>query len=155
MRVLPLIVALSVLVGTCHASEPLESTVDDLGWIAGHWRAEHGDMVVEEGWIGPSGGSMLGVNRTVASERTAAFEYLRLEVSEGGVVMLASPGGRCPATPFHLVELVGQRAVFANPEHDFPQRIIYHRENDRLTTAIEGQVDGEERRAEWRFELLP
>lgn len=42
-----------------------------------------------------------------------------------GIVYLASPGGRCPATLFRLETLKGEYVVFANPAHDFPQRIEY------------------------------
>jgi hypothetical protein len=137
------------------SDEPIAATVDDLGWIAGHWRLERTGSVVEEGWLGPSGGSMLGVNRTVSGERTTGFEFLRLEEREGNVVLHASPGGRCPATEFELVECDGRRAVFANPGHDFPQTITYRRDGTELHTEISGIDNGEEKKAGWVFELMP
>jgi len=138
------------------AAAPLESaTVQDLAWMAGHWRLEHGTTIVEEGWFAPAGGSMVGVNRTVSGEATTGFEFLFLRETDGGVVLSASPDGRCPATEFVLTELSGQRAVFSNPEHDFPQRIVYSREGDRLQGEIAGSSDGEERKIGWVFELMP
>jgi hypothetical protein len=39
--------------------------------------------------------------------------------------------------------------VFANPQHDFPQRILYWRDGDALCAAVEGALQGEETREEW------
>ena len=58
--------------------------------------------------------------------------------------------GRAP-TAFRLVEVSGQRAVFENPGHDFPQRIIYRREGDTLHARIEGNQNGELRYSEWQW----
>jgi hypothetical protein len=149
-----LVVALA-FTGSSGSTEPVAAGIDNLGWIAGHWRLERGTTVVEEGWLGPAGGTMLGVNRTVSGDRTTGFELLRLEERDGGIVLLASPNGRYPATEFALVELRERRAVFANPEHDFPQRIIYSREESTLHTEISGIDDGEPRSAVWSFELMP
>jgi hypothetical protein len=41
--------------------------------------------------------------------------------------------------------------VFENEAHDFPQRVIYRREGDRLLARIEGKIGGKERSADWIF----
>ena len=64
---------------------------------------------------------MLGVSRTVKTDKMVAFEYLRLVERDGGLVYVAQPGGRSP-TEFVLTELDHQRAVFVNPRHDYPHR---------------------------------
>jgi hypothetical protein len=140
---------------TATAGDPIRPEIGALGWLAGHWRAAVEDAVIEEGWLGPAGGTMLGVNRTLADDRTVGFEFLRLEERDGGIVLFASPGGRFPATEFTMIEQEGQRAVFANPDHDFPQRITYRREGDRLHAEIEGAEAGEKKKIGWVFELVP
>jgi hypothetical protein len=50
-----------------------------------------------------------------------------------------------------LISNAEQRAVFENPTHDFPQRIIYARDGDLMTARIEGAVDGRAEHMEWRF----
>lgn len=137
------------------AGEPTQGKIGEFGWLAGHWRSATGRTVIEEGWLGPAGGTMLGVNRTVSGDRTLAFEYLRLEERDGGLVLLASPGGRHPATTFTLVKLEEQGAVFANPDHDFPQQISYRREGDRLMAEISGADEGEKKSIGWVFERVP
>ncbi|HEX2120831.1 MAG TPA: DUF6265 family protein, partial [Thermoanaerobaculia bacterium] len=93
--------------------------VEDVAWIAGHWTATD----TEEVWLAPRGGLMTGMSRTVKNGR-ASFEFIRIQETKDGVFYFAQPGGR-PAVAFRLVEATPTRAMFANPEHDFPQRITY------------------------------
>jgi Domain of unknown function (DUF6265) len=121
--------------------------LDDLAWMAGSWVSREDGKVSEEHWTSPAGGLMLGVHRDVGGGKTG-FEFLRIEERGGKVTYLASPQGR-EATPFALVESAKQRAVFANPEHDFPQRILYWREGESLCAAIEGPMNGETVSERW------
>lgn len=123
----------------------------DLAWMAGHWSGQKDETVMEEFWTAPAGGVMLGLHRDVTQGRPAFFEYLRIEERDGRVAYIASPKGK-GATEFVLVSLEIDRATFENLEHDFPQRIIYHREGDRLTARVEGMVDGELQSKEWAWE---
>lgn len=89
--------------------------------------------------MAPSGGSMIGMGRTIAGGKTVEFEYLRIEERAGQIYYVASPKGRCPGTDFNLTRLAPQEAVFENPEHDFPKRIIYRKNPDgSLTASIDG-----------------
>jgi hypothetical protein len=112
-------------------------TLDDLSWMAGHWRGTVDGMEMEEVWLAPAGGVMLGMHRDVKGAKTS-FEFLRIAATGDGIVFLAQPGGR-PATSFPLVEATASRAVFANPEHDFPQRIVYTLTEGRLCARVEGK----------------
>jgi hypothetical protein len=105
---------------------------------------------MEEIWIEPRGGMMLGLHRDVHESGRAFFEYLRIEEGQAGVVYLASPSGR-PAVPFRLVESGPARAVFANPAHDYPQRILYWLEDGALHARIEGDTDQGARSSEWIY----
>jgi len=62
--------------------------------MTGHWAATVGDVHMEEAWIGPEGGVMLGVHRDVRVGGTAFFEYLRIEERADGLVYIASRMGR-------------------------------------------------------------
>jgi hypothetical protein len=148
---------LGLAVGGCRSS-PEVITRDgpgrdlaDLTWLAGSWVLVSKDAVSEEHWTLPRGHTMLGLNRTVISGRTAAFEYLRIESTPDGIVLLASPHGRDPPTRFPLVESGPRRAVFENPSHDFPNRIAYERSGDRLDARIEGRQDGQPISEEWTW----
>jgi hypothetical protein len=107
-----------------------------LQWMTGHWSANSGGSDVEEIWIAPRAGLMLGMNRTVSKDR-AQFEFIRIEATKDGVFYVAQPGGR-PPTRFKLVESGASRVVFANPEHDFPKRILYELRDGKLCARVEG-----------------
>ncbi len=122
-----------------------------LAFLVGDWRSGAGDTFAQEVWLEPAGTSMLGLNRTVRGSETVAFEFLRIEAREDGITYLAAPGGRHPPTPFQLVRLEAKLVIFENPDHDFPQRVIYQRDGNELHARIEGEVDGEPQSAAWSW----
>jgi hypothetical protein len=118
--------------------EPAKATIADMTWLAGAWGAT---ASTEERWSPPKGGAMLGVSRTVKGEKMVAFEYLRIVERDGGLVYVAQPGGR-PPTEFVLTELDEKRAVFVNPRHSYPQRIVYELSKEGDLTASIGFAKG-------------
>lgn len=120
---------------------PAKATMADMEWLADAWVGERGASSTEERWSPPRGGAMLGVSRTVLRGKMVAFEYLRIVERDGGLIYVAQPGGNSP-TEFVLSELDTNRAVFVNPRHDFPQRIVYELSNEGALTASIGFVNG-------------
>jgi hypothetical protein len=133
------------------AASPAPRTVDSLGWLAGTWEGTDSGVASEETWTVPRGGTLLGVHRDVRDGRTVSFEFLRIETTPAGLVYLASPQGK-PATPFTLKELGERKVVFENPNHDFPQRILYWiAEDGALHARIEGKMGEKAASQEWRW----
>lgn len=120
---------------------PAEAGIDDLAWLAGAWLAAGETSSTEERWSPPGGGAMLGVSRTVKNGRMVGFEYLRIVERDGGLVYVAQPGGN-PPTEFVLTGLGAQRAVFDNPRHDSPQRIVYELTAEGRLVASVGFLHG-------------
>lgn len=124
-------------------------SLSDLDWMAGTWAAVVDGVTMEEHWMSPKGGLMVGMHRDVPPDGVrATFEYLRIEVREAGIFYVASPGGE-GATPFRLTTCEEGLARFENPEHDFPQAIQYKLEGEALTASIEG-ADGEGPSWKWK-----
>ena len=142
--------ALGLLVGVAAADEGTAPKLASLGWLAGAWKGTDRGTAMEEFWTEPKGGLMLGLHRDVRDGRAVSFEFLRIEEGAGGLVYQASPRG-APATPFPLAEIGKERVVFANPDHDFPKRILYWLDKDG---ALHARVDAGEglRGQEWRWE---
>jgi hypothetical protein len=87
---------------------------------------------------------MLGVGRTVRDGETIEHEFLQIRRNaEGKIVYIALPSGQAE-TSFVLTNAGENSFTFENPEHDFPQRIIYRALADGgLLVRIEGNRDGE------------
>ena len=125
----------------------------DLDWLAGYWLSCDNGVEVSETWSTRRGGIMLGSSITRGGD-AFAWEQTRIEADEGGLVFHAQPRGQPPAS-FRLIRAAPGEAVFENPEHDFPQRVIYRRSGDRLTGRIEGQAGGREQGMEWHYRAAP
>ena len=98
---------------------------------------------------------MLGVNRTASEGETMGTEQLRIFEEDGRLYYEATPSGQS-ATRFALVSANGQRAVFENRAHDFPQQIEYRRDGDALRAFIRGpQEDGSQLEIEFRWTRQP
>ena len=116
------------------AAEPV---IEDLAWMQGHWVGEAGGVQMEEVWLAPGGGMMTGMHRDVKGAKATSFEFLRIVSLDGGLAYLAQPFGQ-PPTSFRLTEWKPNRVVFANPQHDFPQRILYWLQDAKLCARVEG-----------------
>jgi hypothetical protein len=118
--------------------------------MAGSWSTLAGDFEIEELWVAPKGGVMLGLGRTTKLDKAVEFEYMRIEQQGATLVYLASPNGR-PATPFPLAALGAGSAAFESTL-DFPRRITYRRNADgTLSARIEGVRDGKPAMKEWTW----
>lgn len=120
-----------------------KAAIGDLDWLSGNWVASRSSgSSVEERWSPPLGGAMLAVSRTVnTAGKMVAFEYLRIVERDGGLIYVAQPGGKTP-TEFVLSEFDATHAVFENPRHDYPKRIVYELTADGSLNATIGQTKG-------------
>ncbi|HEX8255820.1 MAG TPA: DUF6265 family protein [Thermoanaerobaculia bacterium] len=118
-------------------------SIDDLKWLSGHWTGTIDGVQMEEIWSEPAGGIMIGMHRDVRPNRSTFFEFFRIAETKDAIVYYAQPAGR-PPTPFKLTESSKERVVFANPENDFPKRIIYVLHKRELCARIEGDGNAAE-----------
>ncbi len=139
----------SLMLPLTVAAAPIEAPAE-LDWLSGHWLSCRNGRQDAESWSVPRGGFMFGHMLTL-TESGARWEQMRIESRDGQVVFHAQPQGQAGGS-FPLKHGGPGEAVFENPEHDFPSRIIYRRSGDRLTGRIEGTIAGEPRSAEWHFQ---
>jgi hypothetical protein len=132
------------------ALQTAPTPIDDLSWMAGYWLSCEGGREVSETWNDPRGGVMAGVTLTVGRLGRGAVEFTRIATVDGRLAFLAQPNG-VAATTFTLIESAPGRAVFENPDHDFPQRVVYSREGDMLTGRIEGLANGQPQSMTWTY----
>ena len=144
--VLRLTILLFALAGTAQA-QTAKPSINDLAWLAGCWEANLRGREVNEQWMKPGGGIMLGMARTVSQGKAAEFEFTQIrQDKDGAIYYVAKPSGQAEAS-FKLVKLQNKEAVFENPQHDFPQRILYRLQPDgslfaRVEATVKGQTRG-------------
>ena len=149
-----ILVAVLLPVATLRSQESAAvGSVEDLSWLAGCWRTSAEGSIVEECWLKPSGGMLLGVGRTVDDDGGTFFEFMRIADSDSGPVFWASPLGR-EAVPFRAAETGPASVTFENPEHDFPQRVEYALDEAGRLHAKASGLDGETGGAEWVYERV-
>jgi hypothetical protein len=135
---------------------PPSSDIRSASFLAGCWRLERPGLpaearVVDEHWMGPAGGLMLGMSRTVTRGRATEHEFTRIEERDGRLVFVAQPSGQ-PQAEFVARQVEAGTLVFENPLHDFPQRIEYRSQGrDRLEARIEGTVQGKVRARDFPY----
>ena len=143
--------ALSLIVGE-SAVAAQQVTVDRLGWLQGCWRATRGTATIEEQWMAPLGGSLVGMGRTVRDGKTVEYELVLITDRNGRLAYEAHPSGQ-PSATFLATMVSEAQVVFENAEHDFPQRVGYRREGaNGLHAWIEGQADGKSRRVDFSYQ---
>jgi Domain of unknown function (DUF6265) len=126
--------------------------IESLEWIAGCWASDDGKQRIEEHWMRPAGQTMMGMSRTVAGGKTVFTEYTQIREVDGQLAYVVSLGLAAKPVIFKLVKNSNGEATFENPEHDFPQRIIYRRESsDALFARIEGKEKGVNKAIDFRY----
>jgi len=97
------------------------------------------------------GRTMLGMARTVRGDSTIEFEHLQILERGGRAVFHAEPSGQA-AADFEARAVTDSTVTFENPEHDFPQRVIYRRRGrDSLIARIEGTRNGRVRGVDFPY----
>jgi hypothetical protein len=95
----------------------------------------------DEVWMDPRGGIMLGVARSGFGPDLQSWEVSQIKLKPDGTIsFFAQPHGKDP-TEFPLVLISEQSIEFANPAHDYPQRIRYWRQGKLLMAEI-SRMDG-------------
>lgn len=128
--------------------------IDQLAWLSGCWTQAQKDGTTEEHWMKPAGGTMLGMSRTVRGGRTTEYEFLQIRDEKGTLAYVARPSGQ-PEAIFPLKTAGTGEVIFENPQHDFPQRIMYRRTSTGVTARIEGTRNGQLRGIDFPFARCP
>ena len=110
-------------------------------WLAGTWVMEDGATWADELWTDPRGGMMLGVARNGFGPDLEGWELAQIVTrKDGSLAYVVQPKGKDPVE-FPLVLISASAIEFANPAHDFPQRIRYWRQGKLLMAEV-SKMDG-------------
>ena len=144
--------AIGLVIAAAGAATAQERDLKSFAWLTGVWEMTQGARVVEEHWTTPTANAMIGMSRAVVGERTAEFEFLRLEKRGPDIFYVPQPNGRPPVS-FRLTSNDPQRFVFENTTgEDRVNRIEYRRDgDDALFARVEGAQDGKPFALEFRY----
>ena len=138
----------------CPTAGAQSTSITDVAWLQGCWEQRDGDRVVEERWMPPRAGSMLGVGRTTRGETLVEHEFVVLTERDGRLAYEAHPSGQ-PTATFLSKPITGREVVFENPTHDFPQRVGYRSTGPgQLLAWVEGMSGGKPRRVDFAYRLV-
>ena len=127
-----------ILLSACVSAPSAEpNPTNHFDWLTGCWESEDGSM--REVWSRSEGGLYFGYSVILQETEAVFFEQMRSDPGEAPTFN-AYPRGIGPS-PFPATETTNQAVIFANEEHDYPQRIHYWRDGDQLRAKI-SKIDG-------------
>jgi hypothetical protein len=117
--------------------------------LSGCWENRDSNQIYEEQWMKPAGEVMLGMSRTLRNGKAVTFEFIQIQTRANGTFYIASPS-RQEKTEFKLTSFENNIAIFENPDHDFPQKVVYKfTGEDSLEAWIEGTNNGKSSKIEF------
>lgn len=124
-----------------------EKDFQPLYQLIGTWKMETPRGSVFEEWQRNYPGSMTGCSYRISNGDTTIMETIGLFLE--GKKIIYSPNvstqNNGESVAFILISKTGNKYVFENKKHDFPQRIIYDLKDDNnLHARIEGTLNGKE-----------
>lgn len=127
------------------AADAAPPTLTDLHFLAGAWEHEEDGTLIREVWDEPRGDAMVGHFVVISEGSAVLYELFAIEQGEGAPVLRLRHFNRglepwaseaeAPLT-LTLTEAADDRAVFANPENDFPREMVYEVKEDALTVSL-------------------
>ena len=134
-----------LLLFVAAASLPAADPLAPLAFMSGCWEMKQGPMTIEEQWSKPAAETMMGLSRTMKAGRTVFSEFMRIEKQGADFYYTPRIGTKQAPVPFKMTKATADEAVFENPAHDFPQRILYRKTADGLFARIDGVDKGKPR----------
>lgn len=131
------------------------ANLDKLSWVLGNWYMDTPDGIFSEVWVKTNDSlyTGFGIMKTIKGD-TAFSEQLKLVANTEGIWYLPTVGDQNNGEEvrFQAQSVTGDDVVFENPQHDFPQKIIYRKLSDStMLASIEGMQNGKKRREEFSY----
>jgi hypothetical protein len=122
-------------------------------WIHGRWTLEDGDIKITETWKQQDDHTLIGVSFVVSDKDTLVTELMSIQKMENEWVFIAKVNDNDPVLfTSQQGKSEDRTMIFENPEHDFPQKVIYSMGKDGgLYAAIEGKEKGEVKKEEYIY----
>jgi len=119
------------------------------------WMIEGKERNIYEEWRIENDTLMSSYSYYVEKGDTSYSETVELKKTGGDIFYIPSVEYNAGPVKFKLISLIKNKAVFENPQNDFPTKIIYEKiSNDRLHASIEGMIEGKLKVIEYNFKRI-
>ena len=138
-----LFIIIMLVVGHALAQTPSQKALDKfkkIKWLEGTWSRTNvkTGQSGHERWSKTAPFELRGYGVTMKGTDTLFTEKLRIVARENDLMYVADvPENEKPAY-FKLTKITDMGFVCENPEHDFPKKIAYQREGNKLKATISG-----------------
>jgi hypothetical protein len=151
-----IICLLLVFIDRSMAQQPAYSDKEfkPLHGLAGLWKMDAKRGAIYEEWQVKSDGQLSGKSYKLNNKDTIVLENVIISLQGNDIFytpVVRDQNNQQPV-PFKLISCSGNRYVFENKEHDYPQRVIYElvSMND-LKARIEGKKNGKEMGSDFNY----
>lgn len=83
--VLMTLLVFSFAAATLASAQPQRVTIENAAWLEGRWAGEGFGGQLEEIWMAPAGGQMVGHFRMTQNGEPSFYEFLLIEEHDGGL----------------------------------------------------------------------
>jgi hypothetical protein len=150
MSHLPLVATLAWSLSGTPALQPTPDaappSLTDLHFLAGAWEHDQDGTLMREVWDEARGDAMVGHFVLVNDGHAALYELFTVEQEENAAPVLRlrhyyrglTPWASESERPLSLTLDTAEhsRAVFSNPDNDFPQQMVYEVKGDALVVTL-------------------
>ncbi len=138
-----------------HTAKEKMVTVKELSWLQGEWINDADTPAITyETWKTVSDTLMTGEGYSIENGDTIFHEMIEIKVVNNIVCYIPSVDNQNDgkAVVFKLKNAKDGLFEFSNPQHDFPQTIVYEKAgNDSLLASIEGVNNGKPSKMSFLF----
>ncbi|MDR2009900.1 MAG: DUF6265 family protein [Bacteroidales bacterium] len=140
---------LLIIVGSFIFCNIFSQELKTAKWLIGVWENKTDRGSIYEEWIKINDNELAGKSYVLKGTDTIVFETMRIVHEQEKVFYIPIVKGENNDLPvyFNSKLITGDKLIFENPEHDFPQVISYTRTGKKsLIAEISGINDGKEER---------
>ena len=140
---LSLLIALPVL-ASCQSAPKAEKDFSKLSWLEGTWvrtNTKPGRSGSEQ-WTKGKGNEWIGLGVAMKGADTTFVERVKLVVKGDEIYYVADVPENTKPVDFRITSIDEKSFVCENPAHDFPKKIAYYKDGNKLRAVISG--DGKE-----------
>jgi hypothetical protein len=123
--------------------------IEKVAWLTGNWGSTSKEGSLTENWVKINDSVYHGESYFVTPKKDTVFsETVVLDEVAGKMAYTVSVPGHNEEKPvrFDLTKITETEMIFENPQHDYPNKIVYTQvKPDSLVAVIYGKQKGEEK----------